>query len=560
MMICPRGPKSLSDADRVARISQARRAVWSWFRSADRHSARYGLLYYSLLLLVATTIGPAILGRPAPGRARAQSEGSRAFFPLALLRLTADRIPTAVHIQPPTPLPTLSAATATQTTEAATVEPTPSPTGTVMPERCDGLWEWDELWISKPRFIHVSVDGDDRSGDGSLEKPFASIQRAARDARPGDHIRLGPGRYAGGTYVEGLQGSERSWIWLGGASATDRPVISGGGTGLHLVKPRYLGLQDLEIEGASDNGINVDDGGEMADPEAAGHLSFVNLSIHDIGTSGNQDCLKLSGLYDVLVADSQFERCGGGGSGIDMVGVHRALVARNRFEEMGSNAVQIKGGSSDIEVRWNRMREAGARAVNMGGSTGFEYFRPPLDPVAENAEARDVRVLANLIQGGETPWAFVGCVDCLAAHNTVIEPRNWLMRILQETTSQGGYHFAPARDGRVENNLFVFRRGQLRADVNVGGGTEADSFRFAHNLFYAPDDPARSAPQLPGMQMGNLSGLDPLLRDDFSIPAESPAAGAGLAAADDPRTGIIGDLNGRCWQDPPAIGAFEVGP
>lgn len=236
-----------------------------------------------------------------------------------------------------------------------------------------------------------------------------------------------------------------------------------------------------------------------------------------------------------------------------MVGVHRAIVARSDFTSLGSNAIQVKGGSSDVEIRWNVFREAGMRAVNMGGSTGFEFFRPPLDPGAENAEARNVRVLGNLFEGGDTPWAFVGCVDCLVAHNTVIEPRIWLMRILQETSTSGGFPFAPARGGRVLNNLFVFRRGQLRSDLNIGGGTQPESFSFAHNLWYAADDPARSVPRLPVAESGAVTGRDPLLRGDLRIPPASPAAGAGR-----PGDWLPGDFGGRCWADPPAIGAFEA--
>ena len=75
----------------------------------------------------------------------------------------------------------------------------------------------------------------------------------------------------------------------------------------------------------------------------------------------------------------------------------KAVIARSSFADLSANAVQAKGGSQDVEVRWNRMTDAGQRAVNMGGSTGAAYFRPPLSRDAPNAEARDIRVVANLI-------------------------------------------------------------------------------------------------------------------------------------------------------------------
>ncbi len=312
-------------------------------------------------------------------------------------------------------------------------------------------------------------------------------------------------------------------------------------------------IHDLTVQGASANGVNLDDGGDYANPEASHHVLVRDLRVQEIGSGGNQDCLKLSGVRDVLVVDSFFESCGGGGSAIDMVGVHHALIARNMFRDLGSNAVQAKGGSSDIEIRGNSMENAGGRAVNMGGSTGFEYFRPPLSASAPNAEARDLRVLANLIVGSQAPVAFVGCVDCLVANNTIIDPDRWVMRILQETVGGGGFAFEPARGGRFVNNLVFFNRGRLATTVNIGPNTAPETFSFAHNLWYAHDEPARSRPELPVPEQGAVIGLDPLFVGSFVIQANSPAAGAGLALPE-----VRADLGGDCYRDPPSIGAFEV--
>src|SRR5690606_22994992 len=208
---------------------------------------------------------------------------------------------------------------------------------------------------------------------------------------------------------------------------------------------------------------------------------------HDIGSGGNQDCLKLSGLDDYWVLDSQFARCGGGGSGsaIDHVGCHHGLIWSNEFMDLSEagNAVQCKGGAADIEIRANLFVDAGQRAVNMGGSTGFEFFRPSLSANQPNAEARDIRVIANVFRGSVTPIAFVGCVDCLAANNVIDTPTKRVLRTLQETVSTNEYEFLPAGNSRFVNNIVYFD-GQVGVAVNVGGNTDADSFTFANNLWY----------------------------------------------------------------------------
>ena len=426
----------------------------------------------------------------------------------------------------------------------------------VEPPRCDRIESFDR-GLQPTTELHVSTEGDDVSGDGSIGNPYATIERAVGEAVPGTAVRIHSGTYSGGVYLADLSGTLESPIWIGGAVGETRPKLAGGATGLHLVRARYVVVHDLEVEGASANGINCDDGGDYNDPLATHHLTFRGLSIHDIGAAGNEDCLKLSGLDDYWVLFSDFERCGGGqsGSGIDHVGCHQGLIARNRFQNLSANAVQSKGGSQDIEIRWNRFLESGARSLNLGGSTGFTYFRPPLSTSALNAEARDIRVIANVIEGSDASAAYVGCVGCLVANNTLVEPHNWILRILQETTSSGSYGFEECRDGVFVNNLVYFERGDLSTYVNVGPDTDPGSFSFANNLWYAWDNPAQSEPNLPAPEVDGIYGQDPELDLQLRIFTSSPAAGAGTA-----NVGTWGDLDGRCYSEPPSIGAFEARP
>jgi hypothetical protein len=332
-------------------------------------------------------------------------------------------------------------------------------------------------------------------------------------------------------------------------------VFSGGSNAIQFVRPAYLVLHDFEVTGASQNGINIDDGSDYGNSLAAHHVAIERLDFHDIGSTGNQDCLKISGLYDFWILNSTFENCGNGGSGIDFVGGHRGVVFGNTLTDIGASGVQAKGGSEDIEIRGNRFINGGGRALNMGGSTGFAFFRPPLSTTQPNAEARDIRAIANLFVGSsQAPLNFVGCVDCVAAHNTIVNPGSWLVRILQETTTEDDIVFEPVRNGLLQNNLFLFRRSDIgSSDVNIGPDTDAPSFVWVNNLFYAQDMPAQSQPNLPGTVSGSVVGQDPIIvAPDYRIGAASPAAGAGVLF--DPE---LADLGGDCFAVPPSIGAWE---
>ena len=422
------------------------------------------------------------------------------------------------------------------------------------PPRCDRLSAFGR-GLSATSEIHVATWGSNTTGDGTVGNPYATIGRAASGAVPGSAIMVHEGTYSGGIYLSDLAGTATDPIWIGSAPGESRPVIDGGGEGLHLTRAKYVVVHDLEVRNAADNGINSDDGGDYADPLATHHLTFKGLWIHDIGSDGNQDCLKLSGLDDYAVVLSEFSNCGGGtsGSGVDHVGCHQGLIARNTFHDLSANAVQSKGGSEDIEIRWNRFTDAGARGLNLGGSTGFTYFRPPLSTTLPNAEARNLTVVANIFEGSYAALAYVGCVGCVVANNTIIDPENWILRILQETVTSPPYTFEACRDGVFVNNLVVFDRSALSTYLNIGPNTAPDTFTFASNLWYAWDNPAQSQPGLPVTETNGIYGQDPQLGPGYRIGSSSPAAGSGESTQ-----WSWGDYDGFCHADPPSRGAFEV--
>ena len=175
-----------------------------------------------------------------------------------------------------------------------------------VPPRCDEIRPFDRD-VSPTAWIHVAPPpvGNDATGDGSPGAPFASIQHAAGLANPGTAVRLSPGTHLSDQFVSDLEGDAIAPVWIGGEPGRlPKPVIAGGGEALHLARAKWLVVHDLEIHSSTANGINADDGGETANPLASHHLVFRRLAIHDIGSGGNNDCLKLSGIYDLWLLDS----------------------------------------------------------------------------------------------------------------------------------------------------------------------------------------------------------------------------------------------------------------
>ncbi len=112
------------------------------------------------------------------------------------------------------------------------------------------------------RVLHV-VPGATH-GDGSSANPFGSIAAAAAVATPGTFIELAPGGHAVEQFVPNLRGTAQAPIWIGGAPGTQSPVIWGGWEGLHLSRPAYVVVQNLEFRNQMANAINIDDGVSVA--------------------------------------------------------------------------------------------------------------------------------------------------------------------------------------------------------------------------------------------------------------------------------------------------------
>jgi hypothetical protein len=360
--------------------------------------------------------------------------------------------------------------------------------------------------------------------DAIRVRDLGSLRAAISQAKPGTRILMEPGDYPGGIMVSNLHGQAGKLIVIGGADPAKPPRIVGGG-GIHLSDVSYLELRDVVIEGARANGLNVDDGGTYDTPTH--HVTLRNIVVRDL-PKGNNDGIKLSGIDDFLVTNCLVERWGG--SGVDMVGCHRGVIAECTFRSGGDSGVQGKGGTSDVVTRRCRFEDYGQRGINLGGSTGLPYFRPPVEKMPANAryEARNLTVEGCTFSGGVAPLAFVGVDGATVRFNTIYHPGRWAMRILQETRTPD---FLPSRNGVFEDNIVVFRSDQwFEGGVNIGPGTQPDTFKFARNWWFCSDRPDRSQPKLPSAVVGGVVGRDPNLKPDLSVSSDSPAKAAGAGA------------------------------
>jgi len=302
----------------------------------------------------------------------------------------------------------------------------------------------------------------------------SELQQALKIVKPGDRITLNPGSYKSGLYIK-LNGTEELPNTVQGLDSKNMPIFEGGKEGIHLVDCNYVTLRNIHVSGASGNGINADDGGTYDSPSKG--LVFDNIVIENIGPQGNFDALKLSGVDNFEVKNCKVS--GWGGSAIDMVVCHDGIIESNNFIGKNgysqSSGIQNKGGTTNIIIRYNNFNDAGARAINLGGSTGLQFFRPKLC----DYEAKDIYVVSNNFVGSTSPIAYVTSKDCVVKYNKIDLPKKWVFRILQEQPTN---KFISCQQGTFENNIINFDN-RVRVFFNIGGNTKPETFNVKNNTW-----------------------------------------------------------------------------
>ena len=330
------------------------------------------------------------------------------------------------------------------------------------------------------------------------------LNKLAPKLKAGDTLLLTGKTYKGGIQLKNLMGTKVKPIIIKGK---DNPVFSGGTQAMHLVDCHYIQLINFTIKGFPVNGINIDDGATPDTPPVG--IVLDKIRVLDTGPKGNFDGIKLSGLYGFTIRNCYIS--GWGGSAIDMVGCHNGLITNNKiigkdgFSQ--STGIQAKGGTADVKINNCYFIKAGARAINLGGSTGLPYFRPK----GANFEAKDIEIHNNIFQGGQAFIAYVTSQNGYVHHNTFIKPDKWVLRVLQETKDK---HFIQCKEGRFEWNLIVLDK-NTRTIVNVGDGTDINSFTFKSNAWF--DSDGKRTPKLPVKETDGIYNIDPLLDKEFKV-------------------------------------------
>jgi len=235
--------------------------------------------------------------------------------------------------------------------------------------------------------------------------------------------------------------------------------------------------------------------------------------VKNVGSSGNQDGIKLSGVIGFHLNRVQVLGWGETGTAVDLVGCHNGLIENSFFKNnsiVDGHGVRPKGGTKGLVIRANRFETAGERPIQFGGSTERVYFRPQPAGVYE---AQDIVAEGNVIIGSPSATAYANNIDnSVFHHNFIYRPTKWVRRILHDDSGDKN----KIQKGAFTDNVVVWQQGDVSVFENLSVNAKIDQFVSARNTWFNETNPAHSRPET------SVKELEPILGQDPGLDVDKP--------------------------------------
>ena len=318
--------------------------------------------------------------------------------------------------------------------------------------------------------IIVSTTGNNTSGTGSLNNPYATLQHALLQSVAGDTIYL-----RGGTYPSDEIRIETDHLVIssypGEWATIEAPIdVEDITSCLWYHEPQTRGgtLKNLEIKGGYYYGIKLESdwnwGYPVNERSGVSGLTIHGCRIHDTG----RDCIKITPACDDITIEScEIFNSGIGAAnagdpnaeGIDCVNGDRLTVRFCYIHDISTTGVYAKGGAKDCLIESNLVKNCGENGILLGFYTDEEWFDPENNP--ELYENINGTVCNNyVIRTGYDGIGLYAALNPKVYNNTVIDAARIDHAALFFNTgyiwleATQGMYAPPTRNPLVVNNIF----------------------------------------------------------------------------------------------------------
>lgn len=382
-------------------------------------------------------------------------------------------------------------------------------------------------WQSRFAYF-VSPQGSD-GNPGSFEKPFKSLEKAARIARAGDIVIFEDGTYYETRRVEFQNGGTKESPILLKARNKGKAAVT-----FMSSKNKTLKIKEkITIPKTSGGYITIKDFVITQDAAATSADNttvdiFINCRADNCSVIGNEvyNCYEepikaadVTGLWvkDNIVYESAHE-------GIDLVNVSDSIISGNTVGEIGRVGIMVKGGSRNILMYNNTVyneTKSMETAISIGGATDSASA---YDTSEDGYEGYNQYVWNNVVYVKDkgkidTAVLFDGSKDCRAFNNTLVGT-TYAIRFTKAPGISNGWRWNPNNfNPTVYNNLIS------GSNYGIYETDKAESLTCDYNMFYN----CKNSSTVDGEN--NQIITEPKFKNeaaqDFGITENSPAKFAG---------------------------------
>lgn len=443
--------------------------------------------------------------------------------------------------------------------------------------------------------LHIALNGDDASGDGSAGAPYRTIQYVLDNvAGPGSVLLVHEGQYDEAVRIRHkdltLQSApgEKAHIACPVSIDENAPILC---VEIDAEAPGVT-LRGLEVSGgfyAIFLGSQWDYDDTPLDNLTAHDILIEDCVLHDTG----RDVVKVpAGCDDVTIRRVEIYNSGMGypegtpkeeknAEGIDAVNSDRMHISDTYIHDAATSCLYVKGGSIGTVIERTRVERCGDLGIVLGFDTSPEFFDTQANPGYYENIGGVVRNSV-VIDTGLAGLGLYATRDASLLHNTVIRggsegqggiylgvatqdydpnagrPSNTNPTIVGNVVDQSGLP-APICFGirhSVEDELGVLSglaaQGTIRDNLYFAGGAPCVYSDSRPESLYEGDDLAAWQAHAEGFDAGSRA-VDPLLAADGHLMAGSPAVDAVAATP-----GVVFDIDAAMRSGMYDLGADEL--
>lgn len=329
------------------------------------------------------------------------------------------------------------------------------------------------------------------------------LAAVAKRVRPGDEIVLMPGRHDPATIVD-LAGKPGDPITIRGFNERNPGVIRADAYGLVLVRPRYVVLKDLRIQGPRLAGVVLSDSDPAAEAPT-GEPTPADVLVSRVEVEGGGRDVEPNGIVIAGLANVRLEDCvvrDWGGAAVRVTGAWNVAVEgchlEGRDDRRERAGIEIGGGARNVRVHRCEIVHAGVAGVRLGADGRVSDFRPRPADDAKPASVDvvvGVSVVGCVFRGGDAAFLFGGVRDADVRRNTIADPGVCVAAFAR------GIEDARIRPtGRVTfgQNLFVWDAQAVARPLLVGEGASTEDLVWEANLWWGGEPAPTGGIDLPG--------------------------------------------------------------